>query len=137
MGKNRKTILLADDEPEILKSIGEILERFGYNVIARPDGRAALSVIREGTPVDLVLVDYVMPGMDGLELLKSLKELAPDVPLVLFTGNSTIESYLKALGLGVHEYVNKPVTAQKLKRIVQAAIEKGPAGAPNSASHEG
>lgn len=118
-----KTILLVDDEPVILAVIREILERFGYRVIARPDGQSALSVIKDGTPVDLVLADYCLPEMDGLELLISVKQIVQDVPLILFTGNSTIENYLKALELGVHKFVCKPIGAKELGRIVTSALE--------------
>ena len=85
-----KTLLLVDDEVEILNSLGEILSRFGYKVITMPDAKSALSVIHGKTPVDLVITDYRMPGMDGL---------------------------------GVFEYVNKPIKALELARIVKAALE--------------
>jgi CheY-like chemotaxis protein len=61
-----KTLLLVDDELENLRSLGEILNHLGYKVIIKPDANAGLSVIREGIPVDLVITDYRMPGMDGL-----------------------------------------------------------------------
>lgn len=118
-----KTILLVDDEPEILKSLGEILNRFGYDVIARTGGQSALSVVSDGAKIDLVITDYRMPGMDGLEFLNALRQKNSTVPVIVLTAYGAVESYLKSLSLGVFEYINKPIKAKELGRIVQAAID--------------
>ncbi len=118
-----KTILLVDDELENLRSLGEILNRFGYKVIAKPDGLSALNVVREGAKIDLIITDYRMPGMDGLELITSLKQVLPSVPVIILTAYGAVETYLKSLSIGVFEYVNKPVKAKEFGRIVKAALE--------------
>ncbi len=118
-----KTLLVVDNELENLRSLGEVLNRFGFKVIAKPDPQSALTTIREGASVDLVITEYRMPGMDGLEFLVLLKRILPSVPVVMLTAYGAVESYLKSLSLGVFEYVNKPVKAKELGRIVKAALE--------------
>ena len=124
-----KTLLLVDDEVEILRSLGEILCRFGYQVITRSDANSAMSVIREGVMIDLVITDYRMPGMDGLEFTNLLKQFRPSVPVVMLTAYGGVETYLKSHSLGVFEFVSKPIKARDLDRIVKAALESsdGPA----------
>lgn len=72
--------------------------------------------------MDLVIADFRLPDMDGLELLIALKQLAPDIPQIMLTGNSTIEIYQEALGLGVYEFVRKPTKVKEVDRIVKAAL---------------
>lgn len=118
-----KSILLVDDEEEILKSLGEILQRFGYDVIARQDVHAALDLVRDRTKIDLVITDYRMPKMDGLEFMNALRQMDPAVPVIMLTAYGAVESYLKSLSLGVFEYINKPIKAKDLGRVVQAALD--------------
>jgi DNA-binding NtrC family response regulator len=117
-----KTILLVDDEMDILKSLGEILTRFGYQVIAKQAAQEALASVKDGANIDLVITDYRMPDMDGLEFLHALRQMDSSVPVIMLTAYGAVESYLKSLSLGVFEYVNKPIKAKELGRIVQAAI---------------
>jgi DNA-binding NtrC family response regulator len=119
----RKTILLVDDEPEVLTVLEKILTRFGYNVIPRPHAESALPEVRQGAGIDLVITDLVMPGMSGSELAAAVRKRMPDVPVILLTGHGSVESYIQTRSDGVFEYINKPVEANELRRIVQAAIK--------------
>lgn len=123
-----KTLLLVDDDREVLHMISELLCQMGFKVIARPDAKAALSLLHEGARVDLIITDYLMPDIDGLEFLILVKRLLPDVPVIMLTGYGEVETYLKSVSLGVFEYVNKPIKMKELKRIVHAALASTEAG---------
>jgi len=125
-----KTILLVDDEQNILDTLGEILSGFGYRVIGKADGASALSIVREGTTVDLVITDYQMPGMNGLEFIARIKHLAPAMPVIMITGCTSIECYMKAGSFGTFVYVAKPVRVNDLERIVKAALDSAEARQP-------
>ncbi len=124
-----KTILLVDDEPELLSILAETLRSFGYNVIPKLNAESALSAISEGTMIDLVITDLRMPGMDGSEFIRILKRQLPSVPVILLTGYGSVESYVQTRSDGVFEYVNKPVRAKELRLIVKAALDR-PADGP-------
>ena len=118
-----KTILLVDDETDILKILTDMLGKHGYKIIAKPDAESALLVVQEGTPIDLVITDLRMPGMSGAELTTILRKTLPSVPIIMLTGYGSVETYLKSMSSGVFEYVNKPVQARELRRIVKTALE--------------
>ena len=117
-----KTILLVDDEPELLDILGELLSGFGYKVIARIDAESALPAIKEGTTVDLVITDLKMPGMSGPEFVVALKRIVPAMPVIMLTAHGSVESYIQSRSDGVFEYINKPVQSKELRRIVKAAL---------------
>ena len=117
------TILLIEDGLESSPT-ADLLNRSGYRVIAADDGSSALSLLQKGASVDLVIIDYAASGSASLELLHSLKKIAPAVPSILLASNASIEMYLKALSLGVFEYLNKPVKTEELIRTVKTALEK-------------
>ncbi len=117
-----KTILLVDDELDIRKLYSEILNDLGYKVIAASNGSSALSVVQQGLRIDLVITDYMMPEMNGLEFIRSLRTLLPSVPVILVTAFASAESYLQSYNLAAVEYVNKPVRMQEFQRIVTTAL---------------
>ena len=118
-----KTILLIGDGPEN-PSVLDMLNKFGHEVISMQDGPTALSLLCKGLPVDLVITDCRVAGMDDLELLASLKKIAPSIPSIMLAADGSIENYLKALSLGVFEYISKPAKTGELGRIVQKALER-------------
>jgi DNA-binding NtrC family response regulator len=122
-----KTILLVDDDRDILSYLEDTLSMFGYNVIPRSDAKSALSVIREGTKVDLVVTDYSMPGMGSHEYFTALKQALPSVPVVILTGFDSADIEAKLRGIGQFVYVSKPIDAKELDRIVKEALERSAA----------
>jgi CheY-like chemotaxis protein len=119
MHTNNETILLVDDELEVLSVIEALLDDFGYRLIAKPDPLSALSFIREGETISLVITDYQMPGMNGAEFITALRQILPTVPVILLTGYSNIRMENVP---GVFKQVRKPIERKELHRIVKAAL---------------
>jgi DNA-binding response OmpR family regulator len=114
-----KTILLIDDDPDIVQAMRTILERAGYRVLAAHDGNAGLAVAEREAP-DLVVVDMMMPRKSGflvLEKLKSRKQAAP--PVIMITANEGSRHRAYAEMLGVDDYLRKPFAMDKLLETVQ------------------
>lgn len=118
-----KTILVVDDNPDTLVCYEEILNLSGYKVITCRDGQSALSAVREGINADLIITDYRMPGMDGLELITQLKKHVPSIPVIMSSVNMRSDIYEKALSLGIVEYMVKPVGLNELTRAVAVALD--------------
>lgn len=116
-------ILIADDESSSRQGLAELLKRWGHEVQEARDGSEALKRAMEQNP-DLVITDLVMPNMDGLWLLRSLREELGDVPVVLLTGRGTIDSAVEAIREGAYDFLEKPVDASRLRVIVNRAAEK-------------
>ena len=107
------SILVVDDEPNVLSTIQAILQHEGYVVDACGDGAAALRAIRE-RHYDLVLTDLKMPGVDGLAVLAEVRRQAPETVTVMMTGYGSIDSALEAIQLGAYEYLLKPTEVPEL-----------------------
>lgn len=129
-----KTILVVDSEHQMLEIVKETLGGCGYNIIPRPDAESALSVIREGTGIDLVITDYRMPGMNGMEFLTILRQDFPSVPVIMLDGHSSVETYLQSLSLGAFEYLNKPFKKKELHHTVRSALQQPATGSAVLAS---
>ena len=129
MGHEAKTILVVDDETDIRSVYAELLGDLGCRVLSEPDGPSALACVKQGAGIDLVITDYMMPEMNGLKFVKSLRAMRPSVPVIMITGFTSVDNYLQSKSLGVFEYVEKPIRIEEFKRIVTAALgpRKGPA----------
>lgn len=117
-----KTILLIDDDQEVLEVLAEILRMHRYTLITRQDSHSALDLIKQKTCIDLVITDYWMPGMDGLQLVRQLRQVLPKVPVILLTGYESLESYCQANALWVSKYIMKPVRAKELVQEVSHVL---------------
>lgn len=120
----KRTILIVDDEPDVLKTLRDQVCSFGYDVREAPDAESALLVLRSGDPIDLVITDMRLPGMSGIDLLGEVRREASVVPVIMLTGHGSIESYIQTQSRGVFEYINKPVRAAELKRIIGTAFDQ-------------
>ena len=122
-----KTILLVDDDPDVLEVIGETLSTFGYKVIPSPDAETALFIIKNRADIDLVITDLRMPGMDGIELYAKLRKELPSVPVIILTAYGSVETYLQSLSQGVFEYLNKPFQLEELNHVVKSVLQRAAA----------
>jgi two-component system nitrogen regulation response regulator NtrX len=117
-----RTILVVDDEASILQSLEGILSDEGFEVICAKSGNQALEKIEEVIP-DLVLLDIWMPGMDGIETLASIKEAYPNLQVVMMSGHGSIETAVKATKEGAYDFIEKPLSLEKLLLSVNNALD--------------
>ncbi len=121
---SNNTILIVDDEPNLRLTLGQILRDSGYTTSAAADGREALTCLQAG-PYDLVFLDLNMPEMNGLTLLREIRRLYPEMPVLILTGYATLESATEAVRLGARDYLDKPVDpAQILARVREIMTEQ-------------
>ncbi|MGA7192413.1 MAG: response regulator transcription factor [Anaerolineales bacterium] len=116
----KSNILVVDDENVARQSLTDILKLEGYNVASAANGQAAVEFIRTH-PVDLMVVDLRMPGMDGLEVVQVTNQIAPDTEIVLLTAFASTDSAVQALRLRIHDYLIKPAAPAQ----VIASVKKG------------
>ncbi|HUI90469.1 MAG TPA: response regulator transcription factor [Anaerolineales bacterium] len=116
----KSNILVVDDENVARQSLADILKLEGYNVASAPNGQMAVEYVRTH-PVDLMVVDLRMPGMDGLEVVQVVNQIAPDTEIVLLTAFASTDSAVKALRLRIHDYLTKPAVPAQ----VIASVKKG------------
>ncbi|MGB0620935.1 MAG: sigma-54-dependent transcriptional regulator [Myxococcota bacterium] len=132
------TILVVDDEELYRRALGRILLRVGHQVATAPDGAEALQRIASER-IDLVLCDIQMPGINGLELVRQIREVAPDLPCIVMTGYNTPENSLEALQAGAFWYLEKPFEQERLdvvRKLVDKAIEHGRLKSENRTLHK-
>jgi two-component system nitrogen regulation response regulator NtrX len=118
-----ETILVVDDEPSILKALQGILEDEGYEILLADSGEEALGIVRE-KPVDLVFLDIWLPGRDGVEVLKETKETHPNLPVIMMSGHGTIETAVNSTRLGAYDFIEKPLSLDKIVLSARNAIDQ-------------
>jgi DNA-binding NtrC family response regulator len=116
-------ILIADDEESARKGLVSLLSTWGYEVDEAIDGKDALQRASEFHP-SVVIADLIMPGMDGLALLKPLADLEPAAVVILLTGHATVESAVSAMKDGAYDYLTKPVDPTRLRVLLGKAVER-------------
>jgi two-component system response regulator (stage 0 sporulation protein F) len=120
---DKKRILVVDDEESSRIGLSKILDKAGYDVIIAEDGREALKKLKQEV-CDLVITDMKMPHMDGIELLKAIKESNSKVGVIIVTAYGEVDSYLEAMNLGAFEYLNKPIKIDELKKVITKVLEQ-------------
>jgi PAS domain S-box-containing protein len=117
------SLLLIDDEPDILRVLSMSLKADGYDVISAQSGAEGLAAFENENPA-IVLTDIKMPGMDGIEVLKKVKDINPDAEVIIITGHGDIENAIEALKYGASDFITKPVRDETLSIALKRAREK-------------
>lgn len=119
-----KRVLVVDDDTKTVELVKLYLNRDGYRVLTAYDGAEALRLAREGHP-DLIILDLMLPGIDGLEVCRTLRDES-DVPIIMLTAKTTDENKLTGLGLGADDYVTKPFSPRELAARVRTVLRRLP-----------
>lgn len=123
---SKAKVLLVDDRVEFLNTLMERMRSRGYQAVGAGSGAEALEAVA-GQSFDVVVLDMVMPVMDGIETLRRLRQAAPEVPVIVLTGYGTSEDVAQALALGARDYLVKPADlGMLLERIDEAVAAKAP-----------
>jgi DNA-binding response OmpR family regulator len=122
-------VLVVDDERSITSAVATILEQAHYDVEVAFDGPSAIEIALH-KPLGLAVLDYQMPGMDGIELFREIRELQPDLQGVLLTSYTTIDKVFPAIDSGISRVLSKPVNAKELLPVVDDLIGHPPPDQP-------
>jgi len=118
-----RKILVVDDDQDFRWTMGNALRAAGYGVIQAQDGKEAMSLLEKNIP-DMVLLDYRMPGQNGLHVARDMKQRIPAVPIVIITAYAEVASAVEFLKMGVYDYVTKPVDNNDLIFTIKRALER-------------
>jgi len=124
------TVLVVDDNAEHGQALAKIFERAGYRVSTAGDGEEALRVLVE-QPFDLILTDLRMPRMNGLDLLRNIRALNSDVPVLIITAFGEWTSYIEAMDCGCVDYLSKPVRREDILLAARKALARRGIRAPD------
>lgn len=121
--EKKKKILIVDDEKEIVESLKNLLVPRGFDTVSAFDGKEAIEKVREENP-DLIILDVVMPKMDGFKVCSILSEDAKykDIPVVMLTAKEEVADIQQGMGLGAVSYITKPFKSEALLGIVKGAL---------------
>jgi len=120
--KNKAKILVVDDEAIMRESLRDWLSDIGHQVLTAENGPQALKVIERRKP-DIIITDLVMPGMDGIELLKRAKEISPGIEVIIITAYGSIPTAITAMREGAYDYIEKPFCPEKAELLIERLAE--------------
>jgi DNA-binding NtrC family response regulator len=120
----KKRVLVVDDEVNIRRILQAALDKAGYHTLVAENGETALGLLKS-EPVDCVLTDVTMPGIDGYELQRAVRANWPNVPVVIMTAYGTIPQAVQSIRDGAFEYITKPFDLDAVKKVIKAALKGG------------
>ena len=118
-----KPLLIVDDEKNIRLTLSQVLETLGAEVDTAADGEEALTKLK-GREFGLILLDIRMPGMDGMEILRRVREIRPDIRVIMITAYGTIESAVEAMKLGAVDFLQKPFDPEEIRELVSRVADR-------------
>lgn len=119
----KPTVLIVDDEEGIRESLSEILEDEGYSIVTAGSGEETIKMIQEQAP-DLILLDVWLPKMDGIQTLQEIKALKREIPVIMISGHGNIEIAVKATRIGAYDFLEKPLSLERVLLSSRRAIER-------------
>lgn len=119
----KPTLLAIDDEPGVLAIVERFAHRFGFNVVSRTDARAALAELSVVEP-DAVIVDLKMPDINGLEVIRAIREIDPTCQIILMTAHASVDIAIEAVKLGALDYVSKPFDLERLGGLLTGVCKR-------------
>lgn len=123
MVETKAKILIVDDEPSMLQMLSFVLSKEGFEVISTTSSHEALKIM-EVQKIDTVVEDIRMPEMDGIELLRRIKEKDPAVPVIIITAFSTWDNAMEAMRLGAYDYIKKPFDTDNIRAVITRAVQQ-------------
>ncbi len=118
-----RTILIIEDDVSILRGLKDNLEYEGYKAVAESDGKQGLKIAREEDP-DLILLDIMLPGLNGYEICRKIKKEKPGLPIIMLTARGTEMDKVSGLDIGADDYVTKPFSLPELLARIRAALRR-------------
>jgi len=119
-----KSVLIVDDEKNIRLTLSQALEVLEVETATAADGEEALARLKE-KEFSLILLDLKMPGMDGMEVLRQVSKIRPDIRIIILTAYGTVESAVEAMKLGAADFIQKPFAAEEIRGLVSRVLDRG------------
>jgi DNA-binding NtrC family response regulator len=122
----RGTILIVDDEATQLRVMESVLTRLGFNIRTASDGKEAINILRQvsGAEITLMILNLAMPPMSGFEVLKTIKALRSELPIIVLTAHSSLATVGEAIEAGANDFICKPASAEKIRTVITSALER-------------
>jgi DNA-binding NtrC family response regulator len=118
----KPSILIVDDDEVMQETLADVLKKRGYEVFSVSSGNGALSVTKKNV-IDLILLDMRLPDVDGLEILKKMKEFDSDILIIMMTAYSDVQTAVSAMKSGAYHYINKPFDLEELQLLIEKGLE--------------
>lgn len=118
----KPTILIVDDDEVMRETLSDVLRKGGYEIFSEKSGYGALSIIKKNI-IDLILLDMRLPDVDGIEVLRKIKEIDTDILVIMMTAYSDVETAVSSMKSGAYHYINKPFELEELKLLIEKGLE--------------